>query len=96
MAKMLQWDPAARITPEEAKYHPWILELENSHTLDGHSPRGMTQNDLKRKTSAVSSALRANRGPLTEAGNVQHALTFANEASTRSFGMQQGQPSLHY
>lgn len=89
MTRMLQWDPSTRITPEDAKVHPWILEVENVHASDGHpNSRGMLQNELKRKTSAMPCDSRSNRGPLTEAGNVQHTHTFAKEAALQPMGMQ--------
>ena len=87
MTRMLQWDPVARITPEDAKGHPWILEVENVHASEA-PPRGMLQNELKRKTSAVPGDSRSNRGPLTEAGNMQHAHTFTKDASLQPMGMQ--------
>lgn len=90
MTRMLQWDPATRITPEEAKFHPWILEVENAHASDGHpSGRGMMHHVLKHKTSGSHAPdSRSNRGPLTETGNMQHTHTLTKEVSLQSLGMQ--------
>lgn len=85
MTKILQWDPATRITPEDAICHPWILDVENAAGTDGlASTRGVMQTETKLKTSAIPSEARSNRGPLTEAGNVQHA----KEAPLQPLGMQ--------
>lgn len=75
MSAMLQWDPAMRITPEEAKRHPWILESEDLQLQEGGGTRGCHQHEPKHKASAVAPDSRSGRGPLTEAGNVQHTHT---------------------
>lgn len=84
---MLQWDPATRITPEDAKGHPWILEAENVHASEAPS-RVLLQNELKQKTPVAPCISRSNRGPLTEAGNMQHAHSFTKDASLPPMGMQ--------
>jgi serine/threonine protein kinase len=80
MSAMLQWDPAMRITPEEAKQHPWILETEDPQSQDSGSARVSHHEQIKASTAGADT--RSIRGPLTEAGNVQH--THATKGHKRS------------
>eukprot|EP00892_Ulva_mutabilis_P011038 jgi/Ulvmu1/8306/UM042_0011.1 len=87
---MLEWDPAKRITPEEAKRHTWISQPEGPAQDISALRTSAQQQEPKLKAQDVNnrhqghdgqiraigglSEARASRGPLTEAGNVQISL----------------------
>lgn len=100
VSSMLEWDPAKRISPEDAKRHLWIKQPEGPVQDPTALRTSAQQHDLKNKphdirvkVSSHDGPIRAmggivdarnSRGPLTEAGNMQMTINKGEKGSLKS------------
>lgn len=97
---MLEWDPAKRISPEEAKRHPWIVQPEGCGQDHNALRNSAQQHEMKPKCQETkakclghdgqiraavgTSDTRISRGPLTEAGNMQMGINLGDKGASKS------------
>lgn len=100
VSSMLEWDPAKRISSEEAKRHPWIVHPEGCSQDHNALRTSAQQHEMKPKCQETKakcqghdgqiravggvSDTRSSRGPLTEAGNMQMGVNLGEKGASKS------------